>query len=46
MEQGFGLVGSQLVAIQQVKNLIDDGIRRFREVVGFRESGVWVAIYL
>ena len=46
MEQGFGLVGSQLVPIQQVKDLIDDGICRFREEVGFGESGVWVGIEL
>ncbi len=39
-------MGGQLVAIQQVKNLSNDGIRRFREEVGFRESGVWVVIEL
>jgi len=39
MVQGFGLVGGQLLAIQQVKDLIDDGIRRFREEAGFRERG-------
>ncbi len=44
MEQGFGLVGSQLIPIQQVKNLSNDGIRRFREEVGFGESGFGVVI--
>ncbi len=39
-------MGSQLVAIQQVKGLIDDGVRRFREEGGFGESGVWVVIEL
>ncbi len=46
MEQGFGLVGGQLVPIQQVQNLSNDGIRRFREEIGFGESGVWVVIEL
>jgi len=40
MVQGFRLVDGQLLAIQQVKDLIDDGIRRFREEAGFRERRV------
>ena len=46
MEQGFGLVGGQLLVIQQVKDLSDDGICRFREEVGFRKCGVWAGIEL
>ncbi len=46
MEQGFGLVSGQLVAIHQVKDLIDDGICRFREEVGFGKGWFWVIIEL
>ena len=37
MEQGFGLVGGQLLAIQQGKILSNDCVRRFCEEVGFGE---------
>ncbi len=46
MEQGVDLVGGQLLAIQKVKDLRNDGVRRFREEVGFGEGWLWVVIEL
>ncbi len=37
MEQGVDLVGGQLLAMQQGKNLSNDCVRRFCEEVGFGE---------